>query len=70
MDNGEILKKMQSDLSSVKRDVSSHAVRLSAIEDHMRGIITSQFGTQADVSAINERLDRIERRLELSEKHD
>ena len=74
MDNGdiilEILKKMQNDLSSVKRDVSSHAVRLSAIEDHMRGIITSQFGTQADVSAINERLDRIERRLELSEKHD
>jgi hypothetical protein len=63
----EILKKMQADLSSVKRDVASHAVRLSAIEDHMRGVITSQFGTQADISAINERLDRIERRLELSD---
>ena len=66
----EVLKKMQSDLSSVKRDVSSHSVRLSAIEDHMRGIITSQFGMQADLSGVNERLDRIERRLELAdEKH-
>ncbi len=63
----EILKKMQSDLASVKRDVSSHAVRMSAIEDHMRGIMTSQFGTQADLSGVNERLERIERRLELTE---
>ncbi len=63
----EILKKMQGDLASVKREVTSHAVRLSAIEDHMRGIITSQFGVQADVSGISERLDRIERRLELTE---
>jgi hypothetical protein len=64
----EILKKMQTDLASVKRDVASHAVRMSAIEDHMRGVMTSQFGMQADLTGVNERLDRIERRLELSEE--
>ena len=64
----EILKKMQGDLSSVKREVTTLAVRCSAIEDHMRGVITAQFGMQADLSAVNSRLDRIERRLELSEE--
>jgi len=62
----ETLKKMQTDMPSVKRDAASQAVRLSAIEDHMRGIITAQFGMQADISGINTRLDRIEHRLELS----
>jgi hypothetical protein len=64
----EILKKMQGDLTSVKREVTTLAVRCSAIEDHMRGVITAQFGMQADLSAVNSRLDRIERRLELSEE--
>ena len=63
----EILKRMQADLASVKRDVASHAVRLSALEDFTRGITTSVFGIQADVSGINHRLDRIERRLELTD---
>jgi len=64
----EILKRMQGDLASVKRDLSSQAVRLSALEDFVRGIVTSQFGMQADVSGINHRLDRIERRLDLTEE--
>ena len=64
----EILRKMQGDLASVRREVTTLAVRCSAIEDHMRGIITAQFGMQADLSAVNGRFDRIEHRLELSEE--
>jgi hypothetical protein len=64
----EILKRMQGDLTSVRRDMSSMAVRISALEDFTRGITTSVFGMQADITAINHRLDRIERRLDLTEE--
>ena len=64
----EILKRMQSDLASVRRDVSSLAVRVSALEDYTRGVTTTLFGLHADVTAINHRLDRIERRLDLTEE--
>ncbi|WP_242139132.1 hypothetical protein [Sphingomonas sp. TREG-RG-20F-R18-01] len=64
----EILKRLQSDMTSVKRDMASFAVRLSALEDYTRGLTTSVFGMQADISAINHRLDRIERRLDLTEE--
>ena len=64
----EILKRMQGDLASVRRDMSSLAVRVSALEDFTRGITTSVFGMQADITAINHRLDRIERRLDLTEE--
>jgi hypothetical protein len=64
----EILKRMQGDLASVRRDMSSMAVRVSALEDFTRGITTSVFGMQADITAINHRLDRIERRLDLTEE--
>lgn len=63
----EILKRMHADLASVRRDVASQAVRLSALEDYTKGLTTSTFGIQSDVSAINHRLDRIERRLDLTE---
>jgi predicted nucleic acid-binding Zn-ribbon protein len=64
----EILKRMQSDLASVRRDMTSLAVRVSALEDFTRGITTSIFGMQAEITAINHRLDRIERRLDLTEE--
>ncbi|WP_084580729.1 hypothetical protein [Sphingomonas azotifigens] len=64
----EILKRMQGDLASVRRDMTSLAVRVSALEDFTRGITTSIFGMQAEITAINHRLDRIERRLDLTEE--
>ena len=64
----EILKRMQGDLASVRRDVTTLAVRVSALEDFTRGITTSIFGMQAEITAINHRLDRIERRLDLTEE--
>ncbi|WP_010187236.1 hypothetical protein [Sphingomonas sp. PAMC 26605] len=64
----EILKRMQGDMASVKRDLASLAVRMSALEDYSRGLTTSVFGMQADISAIHHRLDRIDRRLDLTEE--
>jgi enoyl reductase-like protein len=42
-------------------------VRVSAMEDHQRGMITSLGGIQADIDQLNTRVARIERRLDIVE---
>jgi hypothetical protein len=61
----EILKSLQSDLAGIRREQSSQGVRLAAIEEHMRGNLTSLYGIQSDVSDLKTRVDQIERRLGL-----
>jgi hypothetical protein len=63
----EILKKMQGDVGSIKREQTSQGVRLAAIEDHQRGIMTSIYGMQSDISDLKTRVDRIETRLGLTD---
>ena len=63
----EILKKMQGDMSEIKRDMSSLNMRVSALEDHFRGTLTTLYGIQADVQHLKDRVDRIEERLGLRE---
>jgi len=66
----DILQKMQGDLASLLRDVTSLVVRASALEDYTRAMTVSLFGLRSDVTAINHRLARIERRLELTDEID
>jgi archaellum component FlaC len=61
----EILKRIQPDVSDVRRRMESIEVRQSAMDDHMRGTMTSVIGIHADLQRLNGRVDRIERRLEL-----
>jgi len=63
----EILKKMQGDIASMKREQASQGVRLPAIEDHQRGIMTSIYGMQSDIRDLKSRVDRIETRLGLTD---
>jgi septal ring factor EnvC (AmiA/AmiB activator) len=63
----EILKRMQGDMTEIKREVSSQSMRLSALEDHVRGLVTTIYGIQSDVSDLKMRVDRIERRLGLTD---
>ncbi len=53
----EILKKIQYDLSVVKREVSDTKLRLGAVEDHMSSLVVN-------VTGINHRLDRYDARFE------
>ncbi len=62
------LKRVQGDVGSPRRDMTSMSVRISALEDCTKRLTTAVFGMRADVSTINHRLDRIERRLELTEE--
>lgn len=61
----EILKGIQTDVSEMKREQASQGMRLSALEDHFRGTLTSLYGIQADVAHLKLRVDRIEERLGL-----
>ncbi len=63
----EILKKMQGDISDMKHDMSSLNMRVSALEDHFRGTLTTLYGIQSDVAHLKGRVDRIEERLGLRE---
>jgi hypothetical protein len=61
----EILKRIQADVSDLRRDFDLMRVRMSAFEDHMRGVITTLGGIQADLDQLNTRVGRIERRLDI-----
>ncbi len=70
----EILKKIQSDVSLGRREQMSQSTRLLAMEDHQRGMITSLMGVvtsihgvEVDVAHLKDRVDRIERRLGLTD---
>ena len=63
----DILLGIQTDLGQIKREQLSQGLRLSSIEDHMRGTMTSVYGIQTDVADLKLRVDRIERRLGLNE---
>lgn len=66
----EILKKLQSEISLMRRDQSSLATRMLSMEDHQRGMITSLHGVvtsihgiEIDIAHLKDRVDRIENRL-------
>jgi hypothetical protein len=68
----EILKKIQSDVSLLRREQTSLSTRLLAMEDHQRGILTSLqgvvtsiHGVEVDIAHLKDRVDRIETRLGL-----
>ena len=61
----EILKNIQGDIGTIKQDMSSMTSRVSALEDHFRGTLTTLYGIQGDVAHLKGRVDRIEQRLGL-----
>lgn len=65
----DILLGIQNDLGLIKREQTSQGLRLASIEDHIRGVMNSIYGMQADIADLKMRVDRIERRLGLNETH-
>ena len=63
----EILKSLQFDVAAIKRELVSQGIRLLALEDHIRGLVTTIYGIQTDVADLKTRVDRIERRLGLTD---
>jgi predicted nuclease with TOPRIM domain len=63
----EILKRLQADMSDVKRDVAGIRLELSAMGQQLAGLTSAVYSGKSDVDDLRRRVERIERRLELSE---
>lgn len=65
----QILRRMQTDLSAVREDIGTLKLRMTALEQHFATLIASQAGQSDRVDAIERRLARVERRLDLVDEH-
>jgi hypothetical protein len=61
----ELLKKMRGEQQEMRLDILDLKLRASATEDHLAGIVMSNSGINHRLDRIEERLGRVERRLEL-----
>ncbi|KPF79891.1 hypothetical protein IP88_01280 [alpha proteobacterium AAP81b] len=63
----EILKRIQHEGAETRRAVASLDVRMAAMDDYRRGVLTALGGIHADIAGLNARVERIERRLDLAD---
>ncbi|WP_295437653.1 hypothetical protein [uncultured Thiodictyon sp.] len=65
----EHLRAIRADLADLKREVTGNSIQLSAVGQQLAGLTAAVYASKSDVDDIKRRLDRVERRLELSEAH-
>jgi hypothetical protein len=63
----ELLKKMRAEQQEMRLDILDLKVRASATEGHLAAIMMSNAGINTRLDRVDERLGRVERRLELRE---
>ncbi len=61
----EILKRMQVSIARLENNMSDVASDLRSVKSHMSGFMQSEFRQDTDLADVKQRLDRIERRLDL-----
>jgi predicted nucleic acid-binding Zn-ribbon protein len=66
----EILKRIQADIADLKDDLAMLKIRATAVDEHLSGLFISVSGNNARLDRVDERLARIERRLDLTDAHD
>ncbi len=63
----EVMRKIQSDISDMKSDISELKMRATATDEHLSGIFISTTGINNRIDRFDARLERIERRLSLTD---
>lgn len=63
----EILKRIQGDIAEMKQDVRDLKVRTGLLEGHVASLLAAQHHTNERLDRLSDRVERIERRLELVE---
>jgi septation ring formation regulator EzrA len=61
----EHLRQMRGDLSEVKESLRNLTMRFGAVEGHLASLHVSEAAQNSELDRVKQRLDRIERRLEL-----
>jgi predicted transcriptional regulator len=62
-----VLQKMQGDMSEMKFDVRDLKTRMTMIEEHLGSSIIAISGVNSRLDRMSDRVERIERRLELTD---
>lgn len=62
-----VLQKMQSDMSDIKFDMRDLKVRMTMVEEHLGSSIIATSGVNARLDRLNDRVERIENRLDLTD---
>ena len=63
----EMLRRMDKRLDNIEGDVSELKTRATAVDEHIGGLFITVSGNNTRLDRMDERLKRIERRLELRE---
>jgi len=63
----EILKNLQSGQNIIKEDVHDIKTRITSLERSVAGLFTDQMEQHARFDKMNDRISRIEKRLEINE---
>jgi hypothetical protein len=63
----ELLRAIRGDISRIKDDMGALKVEMTAVRQHLAGVITLQEDDHGEIAPLKVRLERIERRLELAD---
>ena len=66
----EILKRMQADMAGIKQELSDLKMRVNILEGHIQGLLAAQHLTNDRLDRMDQRIARIETRLDLVEVSD
>jgi predicted nucleic acid-binding Zn-ribbon protein len=61
----EYLRAMRADVAQMKEDIRDIKLRLSALESHVANLLSDVLRQNARIDSLDERIGRIEHRLEL-----
>ena len=63
----ELLRAIRGDIGRIEDDMGALKVEMTAVRQHLAGVITLQEHEHGDIAALKVRLEPIERRLELAD---
>lgn len=63
----EILKRLQADMSDIKRELASIHVEIAAMGQQLAGLTAAVYSGKSEMDGFRRRLERIERRLDLAD---
>ncbi|QMW21852.1 hypothetical protein [Sandaracinobacteroides saxicola] len=61
----EMLKRIRGDVLDIKNEIGDLKLRMHAVEEHVGSIVVSLSGVNHRLDRMDERIGRVERRLEL-----
>lgn len=63
----EVLRRIQAEVADLRDDIGELKTRATALDEHMGGLIIQVSGNNNRLDRMEDRLKRVERRLELTE---